>query len=274
MTPAIGFDVSAAGASVVSDGATFTLSDGINQVQFEFDVFQSATDRAVGVTSGNIRIALFASDTAQQVATKIRDAINGTTAQSLLGISASIEGEMLNSPSTDRAPSGSRRVLLHGPASVTRTGGVGLAANTGLTLKTWGVDTVFGEDGGDINRKRDQGMLVISSSSFSNSTQFGISVDASTRARGAPTFPGAPMNYPTVNTAGLAPGVVIVNNILANNTQGGIFVSGDAQQNKPATGQDVLRASTIARILNNTIYGRLNGDTAIRAVTMAPRRKF
>ncbi|MGN6136727.1 MAG: hypothetical protein ACTHOU_19780, partial [Aureliella sp.] len=265
LTKTIGLNVNSAGAAAIADGATFTLSDGVNQVTYEFDVIQSAGDRATGVGSGNIRIALFASDSAQQVATKVRNAINSTTSQQIVAVSASIQGEMLSSPSSDQSPSGSTLILLHGPAAMSRSASLVVPNNTGLTLKTWGSDTVMGEDGGDTNRERDQGMIVISSSTISNSTQYGLTIDAAPRGNGAPTFPGAPMNYPTINTAGLAPGVVVMNNVLANNAQGGILVSGDPAQNNATTGQDVARPSTVARIVNNTIYGTHNGDTAIRA---------
>ncbi len=244
----------------IADGSTFTLSDGVELVTFEFDVTNTAGDIAAGTAAGNIAIAINANDTTAQIANKIRDAINRSTVQSLLKVSASVNGE-LNSTSTT---SGSNLVLLHGPAALTRAGGLTFSGITGLSIRRWGTESTFGEDLGDTNRLRDQGLVVIASSTISDSQNFGINVDAApltpivAPSTGiSPTFPGAPVNFPTDNADRLAPGVVIFNNILAKNRAGGLAISGEATT-------QVQRPATIARVLNNTIYGTRSGDVGIR----------
>ncbi|WP_164101631.1 tandem-95 repeat protein [Candidatus Laterigemmans baculatus] len=68
----------------LSDGNFFTLSDGAKSVTFEFDRAGSAS----GVTLGRIRIPFAATDTAAQVATAIRNAINHPSVQGSLKIDA------------------------------------------------------------------------------------------------------------------------------------------------------------------------------------------
>ena len=118
----------------------------------------------------------------------------------------------------------------------------------------------FGEDLGDSNRYRDQGQVVISSNSISHSSQRGIVVDAGVALRPdliVPEFarnaaprpaPGSVRNLVTLNTENLAPGVVVVNNVVSSNVVGGILVSGAGAANN-------IPPFTMARIYNNTIFG-------------------
>ncbi len=265
LTQQLSISVNSSGG--IPDGYAFTLSDGIGQLNFEFDVTNGATDSAVGTAAGTVPIRINANDSAIQIAQKIRDAINSTTVQgsptvpALLNISAALRGEMPNG-------SGSTLIDLHGPAAISRTGGLTFAG-TALSIVRSGVETGFGEDVGDSNRKRDQGEVVISSSTVTNSSGFGIVVDSAARnqagtsvsptAVGDRPYPGSPRNLPTLNTSKLAPGMVIANNILADNNSGGLRISGDLR-----VGSDSTIASTIARVINNTIYGRKSGDTGIQ----------
>lgn len=249
------------------DGMTFTLSDGTNQARFEFDVVSSlvplilATDPAAGVASGNIPVRIRTGASPLEIATAIRDAINGPTAQGLLKITAALQGEMPGevTPATRSARNELPIIELHGAAATNLSGGVDVSDAPDLIFEFNGVETGFGEDGGDTEREREQGQILLVGNTITNSSNFGILADAGARVQpigggvGPRPYPGAPANLPSLNPSGLAPGVVIVNNILANNTAGGIRVSGDEGN----TGMPVPRQ--IARIQNNTIFAGTDG---------------
>lgn len=104
---------------------------------------------------------------------------------------------------------------------------------------------------GDSNLFRDQGQILIANNTISNSSQFGIIVDAGIRdAGGSLSRPGGVRNLPTINNVRLTGGVKIENNVVANFGQGGIRFSGDAN-----TGTLPLASVPFGRILNNTVYG-------------------
>ncbi len=108
---------------------------------------------------------------------------------------------------------------------------------------------------GDSNLFRDQGQILIANNTISNSSQFGIIVDASARdAGGSLSHPGGVRNLPTINNDRLTGSIKIENNVVANFGQGGIRFSGDAN-----TGTLPLSSVPFGRIMNNTVYG---GDTA------------
>ncbi|MEO8268418.1 MAG: hypothetical protein ABI557_01785, partial [Aureliella sp.] len=108
---------------------------------------------------------------------------------------------------------------------------------------------------GDRNLPRDQGQVLISNNTISNSLEFGIIVDAGNRdVSGSLAHPGSVRNLPTINNDRLTGGVKVENNVVANFGQGGIRFSGD-----PNTGTLPLSSVPFGRILNNTIYG---GETA------------
>ncbi len=73
--------------------------------------------------------------------------------------------------------------------------------------------------------------------------------DAAPRVSNVPT-PGAVRNLPTLNADQEVHGVVFMNNLLIDNLNGGIRVSGDGAANAP----DVF-----ARLVNNTIFGGGDG---------------
>ncbi len=135
-----------------------------------------------------------------------------------------------------------------------------LAGSTGFyeieILRPWvnnGVRTEQYSRRGDANLFRDQGQLVIRDTFVSDSAGYGISVQAAPRTATGAAVPGPARNLATVNTARLAPGVTITNNVLAYNRTGGIHFSGD--RGDSANGP--LQPATVpfGRVLNNTIYG-------------------
>jgi len=251
-------------ASEIEDGASFTLSDGVNTVTFEFEVVTSANDRRVGVTPGSIAITVSPNATSVAIARAIRDAINAASAQGLLNLSAENGGDM---PGSSSAGARSQIIQLNGSAAVDALGSIAFPANVPLTFVPFGTDSQWGEDLGDANINRDQGQLLISSAVVSNSLNYGIRIDAAARDYAATRFggnnatirpgdrpyPGAVRNLVTLNTSNVAPGVVLMNNILSANGNGGIIVSGDTAS---TVGQATL---SVARIVNNTIYGAGNG---------------
>ncbi|MCU0709449.1 MAG: hypothetical protein MUF23_14260, partial [Pirellula sp.] len=173
-------------ASQIVDGAVFTLSDGVGTARFEFDVVTSAADRGAGVTPGNIPIVVPPNSSPEFVARAIRNAINSSSAQSLIDISAENGGDMPFSTNT-----GARSFLiqLSGNAAVDSLGGTTFPSNVPLNWIQFGQDTRWGEDLGDANIKRDQGQLIISSTSVSNASNIGIRVDAAARDYVQTRFP-------------------------------------------------------------------------------------
>ena len=112
--------------------------------------------------------------------------------------------------------------------------------------------SVFDELYGDSNQFRDQGQLIIRDNIISNSSTWGISIDAAARtvADGNQAHPGSVRYTPQINNNRLVPGVVVTNNVIARNQTGGILFSGD-----PNTGNVGQAPVAFGRILNNTLYG-------------------
>ncbi|MEX0669581.1 MAG: fibronectin type III domain-containing protein [Pirellulales bacterium] len=105
---------------------------------------------------------------------------------------------------------------------------------------------------GDENLARQQGQFIVANNLISDAATFGIRIDAGIRDAGTDApVPGVPRNLPTLNGGRLAPGAVVVNNVIAGSGTAGILFSGD-----PNTGNVPLAAVPFARIVNNTIYGR------------------
>jgi VCBS repeat-containing protein len=251
--------------SDVRDGDTFTLSDGYNVVTFEFDITTSAADRRLGIAPGNVPISVPPNATLEEMARAIRDGINSPGAQSMIKITAENGGDMDGAI----AATGPRSVVvqLHGKAAGDILGNFALSANPGLPIQLVlsGQDTVFGEDLGDGNIKRDQGQFIISSSSISNSRGFGLNIDAAAQSQGALSplagqrpYPGAVRNLINLNSANVSPGVVVMNNVINRNLAGGIRVSGETVVTNG------IAPSSVARIINNTLFGNKAGnDTGI-----------
>ncbi|XZE21483.1 tandem-95 repeat protein [Pirellulaceae bacterium SH449] len=247
----LGIEVNANAAGNISDGTTFTLTDTSRSVTFEFDVTSGPGDIAAGVVPGNVPISISTQFTPEQIATAIRNAINSPTVQSLINVRASIRGQSQGSAISNN----SRFIELHGPVSTNLAGGFSFTANTFLSTIVWGSETDFGEDLGDSERLRPQGQLLLVGNTITNASGYGIVTEAGTRSQpfgtvGPRPYPGSPINYPTINSQRLAPGAVIMNNVLANNGAGGVRISGD-----PAIDATVQ----IARVINNTFFSGTDG---------------
>lgn len=124
-------------------------------------------------------------------------------------------------------------------------------------------------DDGDRNNFRDQGQIIISSNRVSYSSGWGILVDAAARgsaADGGDNLPnqGSARVTRELNTARLATGVTIVNNIVFNNETGAILYSGDSSSTTQAPG-----SVPVGRIINNTLYGVNSGDIGIQVNNQA-----
>ncbi|MEQ8786611.1 MAG: choice-of-anchor L domain-containing protein [Pirellulaceae bacterium] len=137
--------------------------------------------------------------------------------------------------------------------------------NAALEGKPTGIPGLRFDEKGDQNRFRDQGQVIISSTSVTDSEGVGIALDAGQRSRpdlvplaGALPHQGSVINPAIQNLERWAPGVVVVNSIIARNGAGGIRISGD-----PNITGDMLAAVSFARLINNTIYGLDNGDVGI-----------
>jgi len=113
---------------------------------------------------------------------------------------------------------------------------------------------------GDANLFRDQGQLVIRDNTISDSSGLGIVVQAGARDDSGASHPGPVRNLAVINTARLAPGVVVENNVLAFNQAGGIRFGGDTGD---VTAGPLQPASVpFGRVVNNTIYGATRGGSA------------
>jgi hypothetical protein len=107
---------------------------------------------------------------------------------------------------------------------------------------------------GDQNPIRDQGQLILANNIIRNSQNTGIDIQAAPRDNATSIArPGSPIALPTLNGSRLAPGVVIVNNVV---TEGaiGINFQGDA-------GGANLPPAVVpyGRIVNNTIVSATTG---------------
>lgn len=125
------------------------------------------------------------------------------------------------------------------------SGGIQFTRFTGLT--------------GDSNHDRKQGQLIIESTTVTNARDFGIDIGSGARSGPTGDIPhqGPARLTREVNTQQLVPGVVVRNNLLIDNGQGGIRYSGDTGGGQPAS-------VPFGRIVNNTIYGGGAGDIGIR----------
>jgi hypothetical protein len=208
----------------IVDGSTITISDGINQVIFQFLDSRGTTP----VSPGAFAIP-FSTETSFTLASRLRDAINSVTAQNVIRIKASLNGSRLH---------------LTGNAIVTVSSDI--AAN--VLVQAF---NAFG----DQNQPRDQGQLIVRSSFITDSSNFGIVADATVRDPGALPGAGSVRNLSTINTSRLVTGVVIMNNVIVANVAGGIRFSGDQ------TG-DPFGQVPYGRIVNNTIVGT-GGGTGI-----------
>ncbi|MFN9196666.1 MAG: hypothetical protein ACK5WR_01175, partial [Planctomycetaceae bacterium] len=223
-----GWRITGRAGNQLSEGATFTVSDGIKSVTYEFD------NNGVS-NAANRRISFTNTETAVSIATKVRDAIN---AAKTAGLSTSL-AQLSDTGNSGTNTSGTTFVEVINVVSVTRTDNSILASS-------------FNRNG-DQNTVRDQGQIQIFANSVSNVSQFGIVVDQGARSTATgQAIPSAPINTPTLNSQRLLPGVNISNNVISNYAGGGIRFEGSG------TGSP-LGSVPFGRIVNNTLYG---GSTA------------
>jgi parallel beta-helix repeat protein len=234
-------------ATQIADGQTMTVSDGVNSMVFEFDdTTLPANSPAQGVRAGHVRVPFnpVIGESGQIIASRVRDLINSNVVQNVLRIGAiSADGSTTGTNSDE--------VVFVGTVTVT------VPANIGDTESFSGT--------GDKNTPREQGQVVVENSRISNSSGFGIVLQADARDAGsnAPS-PGSVRNTIVLNNSRLAPGAVVVNNELSFNTAGGINIVGDT-----STGDLPSASVPFARVVNNTILGG-----SVTRVAAAPATSF
>ena len=213
-----------AGFDIV-EGATFTISDGYphNEVTFEFDDINIDD----GVATGNVEISIDPSSNDEDVALLIRDAINSNPTLSGADILAGFaSGAIQTVTSSDDV------VNLDGPVVVD--------VDDPLTIPY--------TDTGDDNAPRQQGQVIVGQNVITNSLGFGITMVSTVDDGNGNPHQGPVRVGRELNTFNLLPGIVVTDNILTENTLGGISLSGDSTAGQ--TG-----AVPFARIINNTIVG-------------------
>ncbi len=237
--------------SVLHDGQTFQISDGVNTVVFEYDdASLPAGDANAGVAQGNVRVPFHNYDSDQVIAEAIRDAINSQQAQSVIEIVAALsDGAATGTAGT------SGMIDLVGNAVGDVTGAQDFGS---IFAKVHGTTNNFVNEHdyhGDSNTFRDQGQVLLQSNTITNSLQTGILVDAGQRTRndlvplaGDLPHAGPPKNFSELNSQRLAPGVTIVNNIVAQSGTSGIEFRGEATNTTPGV-------VPFGRIVNNTVVG-------------------
>ncbi|MCU0960896.1 MAG: dockerin type I domain-containing protein [Pirellulaceae bacterium] len=258
-------------ADQLHDGQTFQISDGVRTVVFEFEDMNVGN----GVTPGNLMIPFnaqlpdtgggFTPEPDYVIARRIRDAINSLDAQAVIKVVAALADGEVTTPADPPRP-GFLMPLYPVPST---NNVINLFGNaTGDVFPTFyfgAIDVIaygYREETmvGDNNLFRDQGQMLIHSNTIRDALQFGIVADAGQRTRSdlvpnAGTLPhvGPPANMRVRNAERLAPGAVIMNNVIANSRGGGIRFSGD-----PATTGE-LGTVPFGRIVNNSIHGNGTG---------------
>ena len=230
-------------AALMIAGDTFTISDGTTQLTFEMDDVNDGKS----VANGNIAVPFNTaaldgstgarrSETAAEIAGRVREIINSSAVQSQLKLSANL----LNN---DRTSDTSSTVVLIGQPSVN------VPTSIGTTIVSQGVGTS--------NRERLQGQIVINATRVTRSEGFGATISSSARQTSTDPLlntqtvvPGSPRNTITLNTERLAPGAVIMNSEFLFNRLGGISVQGEI-----GTAGLPSAAVPFVRLVNNSIVG-------------------
>ncbi|TVS14763.1 MAG: hypothetical protein EA424_18305, partial [Planctomycetaceae bacterium] len=229
-----GYTLIAPDPADVSDGMQFAIA-GNQWAIFEYD-----TDGQV--SEGAVRVDLNGISTARELAGRIRTAINS---QSELQVTAILS-----------ATSGPARIDLVDAVDVIAHSPSDPSADPAIAVESY-------NRRGDANFRREQGQLIIENNTITHADGFGIAILPGARDPNANfPHPGVPINFDTPNTivtaynnpnlrAGLAPGVVVQNNIVAYSGDGGIAFLGDADDAITLP----IAAVPFGRIVNNTIYG-------------------
>jgi VCBS repeat-containing protein len=245
--------------SMLYDGQLFQVSDGVDTVVFEFnDADLPLGHPLASVAQGHVAVPFRASDTADMVASSIRDAINSPQAQANLNLVAALSDE------TVAGTGGTSTIIdLVGNAVGDVTGSFDFGE---ISARVYGTTAdQFNEHGynSDSNRFRDQGQILIQSNRITDSLVTGIRVDDGSRTRadlapmaGSLPHAGPPKNFSELNTQRLAPGVTIFNNVVAGSGFAGIEFRGDPNAQVPGV-------APFGRIVNNTVYGSKTDDHGI-----------
>ncbi len=246
--------------SQLTDGDTFTISDGAVTQRFEF------TDDAV-TDFNNLAIQFTATDTSAEIANRIRTAINQ---------SSQLDVEAASASGIDVGPLTDNRLNLFGAksGSFLEVASVQDAANATIQTGPSGdilMPAILHDGVGDSNYHRVQSQVIIENNTISDAHAIGIWTEPGDRDRDpedlreAPTggffffnpfadpfeqgpidvrhpfleqppvgnvYPGAVRNLPTLNESvvgGLAPGVVIRNNTVDQAGLAGIKVDGETR---------------------------------------------
>jgi hypothetical protein len=127
--------------NTLSDGQTLVVSDGLNELTFEFDDADLPNTHVnSGVFPGHVRIGFRSSQTDNEIAELIRDTINSPAVQGILELTASL----VDGTATGTAGQ-SNKVNLFGNAIVTTSsaGSVGVAASINDIGSAFGSDDLF-----------------------------------------------------------------------------------------------------------------------------------
>lgn len=230
----------APGGADLVDGMRFQLGDASRILTFEFDEITAAQPNGSGVSFGNIRIPFRSIDQPAKVASSLRAAINAAVTQNNLKIKASTAAGVIDASPSDA------RINLYGEivgdlvSSNQSSAPVGIPGTNRVRMPA-----AFFNGLGDQNAERAQGQIIIDSNTISDAKVYGIWSDPGDRLLDAtdnPTNPylenygihspalGTVRNLPTTNESvvgGLAPGLVIQNNVIDRAGYVGIQIQGD-----------------------------------------------
>ena len=234
--------ISALPASDITDGDFFTLSNGREELEFEFEQVEVGN----GITPGRVGIpftlekvdpvsGVIRAETAAEVARNIAATINRSDVEAVIKIQAM--------PALGVNSSEGSEIHLFGPA---------LVANPLGSINVLDRSIYRGDE----NRDRDgQGVILVENSRFLFNEDFGIVIDHGFTADVDEQLTSVVTRYPRnlieLNTESLASGVVVQSNVIAFNELGGLKISG-APQASAETFSDPVGHD---RIVNNTIIG-------------------
>lgn len=224
--------------SQLQDGDRFTLNDGANSLTFEFST-------SAGFNPGVVRIQFNSSDTAVEIAQRMITALNSASVQNTLRIKASPASSNSNLSPTDPRINLTGAVIgdfesISSVADAPSTLSATALAGSGRMIT---LPAILHDGQGDSNVLRTQGQLIIDSNRISDVRGIGIWSEVPQRqidprdsgVLGATPTLGlahsAAMNLPILNESvdgGLAPGAVIVNNIVDQAGYTGIKIDGEA----------------------------------------------
>ncbi|MQG87358.1 MAG: tandem-95 repeat protein [SAR202 cluster bacterium] len=254
----------------IAHGQTFTITDGLTDVTFEFVDEESGLSHS----QGNYPILFDSSSDESGLAIQLRQALNQPEIGRVIDVQAVLSDGADGNRYPDIMDTDSREDFrfLDGDSTVCALAcGVGSSnvvylLGDDIFVKDFGnlgvefhefpeiEDGVFDESQklkGDSNAYREQGQLVLHGNHITNAQDFGIVIEAGERVGrdGFAPHSGSVRNMDELNLEQLIPGVTVTNNLVARNLSGGIRFSGDPN----VIGPDA--PVPFGRIINNTIIG-------------------